>query len=309
MMDNLKFTYQTQLWGDVPFKQMNNFNEWYNGEYNSVYYYRDWDKILRYHAGAGYEGIEVMMQHIGPFKRIFGNLTNFKEFTAERGLQVSGMFTALFGSEQKENHERLFEVQKRLIDAVAELGGDVVTTMPAWEYFGVGPLSDEQISWIADLVNKMGEYGYQYGITPVIHNEFWCAVNLSNHEQLIQKTDPRYVGYCLDTAQVSILGADLLPFYEKYHERIRYFHLKDTTRAKAPDEERYAQGAEFAKDGTRWFWEPGGGNIDFVGLWKLMKKYQYKGWVCMETDGTPERLASMLLSKYYLDKVLKPIYK
>jgi len=40
-------------------------------------------------------------------------------------------------------------------------------------------------------------------------------------------TDPKYVYYCLDTAQAAIMGKDILHFYDTYHDRVQYFHIKD----------------------------------------------------------------------------------
>ena len=39
-----------------------------------------------------------------------------------------------------------------------------------------------------------------------------------------------------------------------------------------------------------------------------MKQYGHKGWVGIESDGTPNPLATMLLTKNYIDTVLDPIY-
>ena len=39
-----------------------------------------------------------------------------------------------------------------------------------------------------------------------------------------------------------------------------------------------------------------------------MKKYGHKGWVSVESDGTPDPIASLLLIKNYIDTKLKPIY-
>ena len=58
---NINYTYMTNLWGNINYKQINNFNEWYMGDFGSAYYYQDWDKILRYFAGAGFKGIEIMV--------------------------------------------------------------------------------------------------------------------------------------------------------------------------------------------------------------------------------------------------------
>ena len=66
---------------------------------------------------------------------------------------------------------------------------------------------------------------------------------------------------------------------------------------------------EIRDDGWRWFWEPGEGVLPMEALWKLVKKHGFKGWVSVEDDGTPDLLASMALSSYYIHQVLGKIYK
>ena len=107
---------------------------------------------------------------------------------------------------------------------------------------------------------------------------------------------------------MAILGEDLLTFYRDYPDRISTFHLKDTASPRQPDRVRYAQDPEIADDGTRWFWEPGLGTLDLPGLYRLLKEHRFTGWMSIEYDGSPDLLASMALTRYHLDTVLRPIY-
>ena len=77
---NLNYSYQTNLWGDIRYKKINNFDEWYMGDFNSAYYYQDWDHILRYFAGAGFKGIELMVFYVPSITNAFGSMKNFKQF-------------------------------------------------------------------------------------------------------------------------------------------------------------------------------------------------------------------------------------
>lgn len=309
-MRNLNYTYMTNQWGNINYKQVTNFDEWFMGDFGSAYYYQDWDKILRYHAGAGFKGIELMIFSVPSIVNAFGSMKNFKEFAQERGIErITGMFSHHVGSEDKRRHAEIFAFEQKAIDALAECDGINLIIQPCGQYYGTGPLSEEGLKNAAECMNTVGRMAAEKGLVASIHNEFWCAINLYDHEQFLEMTDPRYVFYCLDTAQVAIMGVDILEFYKKYHERIQYFHVKDTTRLKAPDEKRFGLGAEFDAGGARWFWEPGGGYIDFPGLWRLMKEYGHKGWIGIETDGTPDPLATLLLTKNYIDTVLDPIYK
>ena len=59
MENNLKYSYMTNMWGlVVPFPETNDWDEWYVGDYSNSVYYLDWDKILKFHVGAGITGIE-----------------------------------------------------------------------------------------------------------------------------------------------------------------------------------------------------------------------------------------------------------
>jgi inosose dehydratase len=310
-MENLKYAYMTNMWGlAVQYPKINDWNEWYAGDYSNAAYYLDWDKILKFYAGTGFKGIELMFHMLPYITQFFGAPKHFADFAKERGIeQITGTFFIAMGSENRENHQRVLDFSQKMIDFTFNLGGENMNVMPASGYFGVGPLSVAQLKNAADCFNEIGRRAADRGIAASIHSEFWCAINKYDLEQFIDMTDPRYVYFCLDTAQVAIMGFDPVKLYETYHDRIKYFHLKDTNKQNTPDEERFAAGAEFADDGTRWFWEPGGGSVDFPALWEALKKHSHTGWITLETDGTPDPLATMVLSKWYIDQVLSPIYK
>ena len=309
-MDNIKFSHMTNMWGQPRFVKVNNFDEWYDKDFTRDYYYLDYDKIIRYIAGCGFKGIELMWFATATIPAMFGSYENFTAFINERGIErVTGMFCINLGAADKRNHENIYKSQQKVIDAMAAFGGENLIIMPENQYYGTGPLDEEGLKNAAECINEVGRRAADKGLDVSIHNEFWCAINLYDHEKFFNMTDPRYVKYCLDTAQVSIMGVDPVEFYDKYHERVKYFHLKDTNKQKAPDEERFGPGAEYDENGKRWFYELGAGYVKFEELWKLLKKYEFKGWVSVESDGTPDPIASLLLIKNYIDTKLLPIYR
>ena len=306
-MSNLKFSYMSG--GSAKFIKANNFDEWYDKNFTRDFYYLDHDKKYRYIAAAGFQGIEMFWFDIPHILSVFGSFENYNNFIRERGIErVTGIFCINLGAADKRKHENIYKSQQKVIDALAAMEGVNLVIMPENQYYGTGPLDDEGLKNAAECMNEVGKRAADKGLDVSIHNEFWCAINLYNHEKFLEMTDPKYVKYCLDTAQVSIMGVDPIKFYEKYHDRVKYFHLKDTNKQAAPDEERFGPGAEFDENGKRWFYELGGGYVDFPALWKLMKKYGHKGWVSVESDGTPDPIASLLLIKNYIDTKLKPIY-
>lgn len=307
-MSNLRFSFMNH-WKTIPYKHIENWRAFYYEDKSDAAYFSDWNKIAKYFSALGYEGIELAPWDMPDYMAAFGTPQNMVDFLKERGICVSGMFHGVHGGHERANFEQVLAEGKAAVDMLASFGGVHLNTCPASNYYGVGPLSREQLHASARVINAIGEYAEDHGIHVNLHNEFFCAINRENHREFIDMTDPRYVHYCLDTAQIAIIGEDMVNFYDDYHERIITFHLKDTADPGLADEVRYSKDIEIVDDGHRWFWEPGEGVLDFPALWRLMKKYGFQGWVSIETDGAPDILASMALTKWYIDHELAPIYR
>lgn len=307
-MSNIKLSHMSH-WKTIPYKQIDNFRDYYYEDKSNICYYQDWDRILRYHKATGYDGIEIAPWDLSEMMGLFGTPGEFTAFAKERGIEVSGMFHGCDDSQIPDKFDEVFQAGKEAIDTLHAFGGKHLNVCPARNYYGVGPLSDEDLKNSAKVINEIGRYAVDHGIQIGLHNEFFCAVNKENHRKFLEMTDPRYVFYCLDTAQIALLGDDLLDFYDTYAERICTFHLKDTASNGEPDETRHAQDVEICDDGWRWFWEPGEGVLPLKELWELVKKHEFKGWCTIEDDGAPDYLAAMSLSSYYVKQVLGKIYK
>ena len=307
-MTNIRYSNMNH-WKNIPYKTIDNFRDFYYEDKSNIAYYSDWDRILRYQKALGFEGIELAPWDFPELLPLFGSPKEFSAFARERGVEVSGMFHLIDKAHDRSHHKQTIEESKRAIDQLVAFGGKHLNSAPTNNYFGNGPLTREQIKDAAKVITEIGKYATDQGIEIGIHNEFFLAINKENHREYLELTDPRYVHYCLDTAQVALMGEDPLEFYDTYHDRISTFHLKDTANPNLSDEIRHSQDIEITDDGTRWFWEPGEGLLDFKGLYRLMKKHQFKGWMSIEVDGTPDLLASMALTRYYIDTELNPIYK
>ena len=307
-MNAIKYAHMNH-WKNIPYRRIGNFREFYYEDKTNTAYYSDWDRILRYQKALGFTGIELAPWDFPELLPLFGSPKAFREFANERGVEVSGMFHLIDKPHDRTHHKQTFQEGKQAVDLLVEFGGTQLNSAPINNYHGLGPLSRDQLKAAADIMTEVGKYATDQGVQIGIHNEFFLAINKDNHREYIELTDPRYVHYCLDTAQVALLGEDILAFYETYHERICTFHLKDTATPALPDDIRYSQDIEIVDDGTRWFWEPGEGVLDFKGLYGLLKKHQFNGWITVETDGTPDLLASMALSRYYIDNELNAIYR
>lgn len=308
MMNNMKLSHMSH-WKTIPYKQIDNFRDFYYEDKTNMAYYQDWDRILRYHKATGYEGIEIAPWDLKEMMALFGTPENFTEFAKEHGVTVSGMFHGADNSQDPTKHDEVLQAAKDAIDTLEKFGGRHLNMCPARNYCLDGPFLEDDLKNAAKVINEIGEYAVAHGIQVGLHNEFFCSVNKENHRRFIEMTDPDKVFYCLDTAQIGLMGDDLLDFYDTYADRICTFHLKDTASLAVPDEIRHGLDPEICDDGWRWFWEPGEGVLPLEDLWKLVKKHDFKGWVTIEDDGAPDYLAAMALSSYYFHEVLGKIYR
>lgn len=79
-------------WKGIPYKQINNFREFYYEDKTNTTYYSDWDRILRYQKALGFGGIELAPWDFTLLLPLFGSPKAFADFAGERGVTVSGMF-------------------------------------------------------------------------------------------------------------------------------------------------------------------------------------------------------------------------
>jgi inosose dehydratase len=306
-MPNIRYANMSH-WKSIPYKSIENFRDFYYEDKTNSAYYSDWDNILKYQSALGFNGIEIAPWDMADILPLFGSPENFAAFAKDRGVEVIGMFHGAHASHAADHFDEAVRSGREAVDTIVKFGGTYMNTCPTQNYHGTGPLGREEVQQCAKVMNEIGRYATDHGVKIGLHNEFFCAVNLPNHRELIELTDPKLVHYCIDTAQISIMGEDLLKFYDDYHDRISTFHLKDTASSAVPDSVRYSQDPEITDDGTRWFWEPGLGTLDLKGLYRLLKQHEFKGWMSIEYDGSPDLLASMAMTRYYLDNELRPIY-
>ena len=80
----------TNMWGQPRFVKVNNFDEWYDKDFTRNYYYLDWDKIIRYIAGCGFKGIELMWFATSVIPAMFGSFENFKQLFIKQAATLFG---------------------------------------------------------------------------------------------------------------------------------------------------------------------------------------------------------------------------
>jgi inosose dehydratase len=94
-------------------------------------------------------------------------------------------------------------------------------------------------------------------------------------EQFLEKTDPRYVHFLLDTGHLAAGGADALAVCQKHRARLVAVHLKDFAAGAANGKPIKAGNVPFSA-----------GSVDLPGIVRFLRDSNFQGYVMGESGGT-----------------------
>jgi sugar phosphate isomerase/epimerase len=167
--------------------------------------------------------------------------------------------------------------------------------------------TEEDLKNIAETLNILGrriyeEEGMRFG--PHAH----LGSQLQNQHEIdyiMANTDPKYVGFVLDTGHITMAGMDPLALAKKLGHRVVEFHLKDTNpedrggTKHVPDPD-----AEQMKDPH--FFPLGNGGVDFLALKAYLDGIEWRGFLVVELDTSPWRppKESARITANYLQKTM-----
>jgi inosose dehydratase len=281
------------------------------------------DAFVKQIAAVGFEAIETFDFHLPLMRELCGSLEGCRDFLQARGVErVLSLFHAVMYDERKsaphvrQTHDQLFNYAKFVMSSSAGLGVENFIVMPAGLYYDVEPVTDDKIKACAELWSRIGKMTADFGVKTCCHHEFFCGIrSLEEIRKFYEWSDPRYVHFYCDTAQHVIAGIDTVALYIELHDRCAGFHLKDTHHVDRSEDYRRRPDAEIMAPTTpRWFWEMGTpeGLVDFPGLMRAMKQYEYRGWVSVEHDkadvGGGNYPESTAVAAWYIKNVLQRIY-
>lgn len=149
--------------------------------------------------------------------------------------------------------------------------------------------TEEDLRHMADTLNILGkrifeEEGMRFGPHAHLGSQFQ---NQHEIEFIMANTDPKHVGFVLDTGHITMAGMDPLALAKKLGHRVVEFHLKDTKPEDRGGTKHVPEGVDQMKD--PYFFPLGNGGVDFVGLKKYLDSIQWKGFLVVELDTSPWR--------------------
>jgi inosose dehydratase len=145
-----------------------------------------------------------------------------------------------------------------------------------------GP-SEEQIKRLADTLNEIGRQTIAMGVRLSPHPHIWGPMEREQDmRRAMDLTDPKYVWMTADTGHLTLGGGDAVQIIKDYFPRISEVHLKDTYakyrgNKQTPTPEMHKQASVYHN--------LGGGGVDFVGVFKVLRDRHFKGWVVFDVDG------------------------
>ena len=137
----------------------------------------------------------------------------------------------------------------------------------------------------------------KFGMRTVFHHH--CAGYVETPQEvdkLMELTDPKLLGLCLDMGHYAFGGGDPVEALKKYYPRIWHVHFKDFD--PKVGEEAVKNGYNYFKSVEKGvFCELGKGNVDFNSIVNILKEKGYNGWIVVEQDvlpgmGSPKKCAA-----------------
>lgn len=155
--------------------------------------------------------------------------------------------------------------------------------------------SEPQWRLLFTQLNLAGRYATDRGMQLSYHPHLATGVmTVEETERLMESTDPKTVGLCLDTAHLCCGGCsqyELEQLTEKYVRRITHVHLKNVRKEvlSAAKGEHYSF-YEAIEAGI--FTVPGdheGVVLDLVPILEILKDAQYNRWLIVEAEQDPAK--------------------
>ena len=181
---------------------------------------------------AGYDGIELNEFMIKPTPFLVRMLTKFAgmptgkggkldwhRLISESGLQVISLHSYLNTMEAD---------PEAVAKEALSFGTDtvVITGMYRFDYS-----REEEVRKLAERLNRAGEALSRYGVRLLYHNHNAelqkVAEDQTALDLLMEKTDPAYVGFELDTYWIADGGGDVIALINKLGRRMAMWHIND----------------------------------------------------------------------------------
>lgn len=149
---------------------------------------------------------------------------------------------------------------------------------------GSAALTAAQWKNVAKVVEEAAKVSTDFGLDLVFHPHIATYVETPEEcERFFNVTSHTGIGLCLDTGHCEYGGGDTVTEASKFASVLRFLHIKDVDKKILEEARRKELTFEQAIE-EKVFTIIGQGSIDFPGLFRLLDKINYSGWMVIEQD-------------------------
>lgn len=250
---------------------------------------QSYEKMLDEMVTAGYTGTEL-----GPYGFFPTDPAVLKPQLDKRKLKLLGSFVPVVLSDPASAGIAVQHIRKVgdllaalkapflvLADAQSEERNRISGRVPR---DGSAGLTAAQWKNVAHVVEEAAKVSAEFGLDLVFHPHVATYVETPEEcERFFDVTSHTGIGLCLDTGHCDYGGGDSLAEAAKFASVLRFIHIKDVDMNVLMEARRKRLNFEQAIE-EKVFTIIGQGSIDFPGLFRLLEKNNYSGWMVIEQD-------------------------
>lgn len=250
---------------------------------------QSYEKMLDEMVAAGYTGTEL-----GPYGFFPTDAKVLKPQLDRRKLNLLGSFVPVVLSDPASAEIAVAHIRKVgdllsnlkapflvLADAQSEERNRLSGRVPR---DGSAGLTPAQWKNVARVVEEAAKVSADFGLDLVFHPHIATYVETPEEcERFFDVTSHTGIGLCLDTGHCEYGGGDTVTEAAKFASVLRFLHIKDVDK-KILEEARWRKLTFEQAIEEKVFTIIGQGSVDFPGLFQLLDKNQYSGWMVIEQD-------------------------
>jgi inosose dehydratase len=250
---------------------------------------QSYEKMLDEMVWAGYTGTEL-----GPYGFFPTDPAVLKPQLDKRKLKLLGSFVPVVLSDPASAGIAVEHIRKVgdllatlkapflvLADAQSDVRNMLSGRVPR---DGSAGLTAEQWKNVAHVVEEAAKVSKEFGLDLVFHPHVATYVETPEEcERFFDVTSHTGIGLCLDTGHCEYGGGDTVTEAAKFASVLRFLHIKDVDKKILEESRRQQLTFEEAIE-DKVFTIIGEGSINFPGLFRLLEKNNYSGWMVIEQD-------------------------
>jgi inosose dehydratase len=250
---------------------------------------QSYEKMLNEMVTAGYRGTEL-----GPYGFFPTDPAVLKPQLDRRRLKLLGSFVPVVLSDPASAGIAVEQIRKVgnllatlkapflvLADAQSDERNRISGRVPA---DGSAALTAAQWKNVAKVVEEAAKVSSEFGLDLVFHPHVATYVETPEEcQRFFDVTSHTGIGLCLDTGHCEYGGGDTVTEAARFASVLRFLHIKDVDNKILDEARRKKLNFEQAIE-EKVFTIIGQGSIDFPGLFRLLEKNNYSGWMVIEQD-------------------------